>query len=48
MRPNPRWGRRRPLYWAGQFVGVTSMYFTRVACDAGVAERRAGTDGHGP
>ena len=46
MLPNfsARWGRRRPLYWAGQFIGVTSMYFTRVACDNGVAERRAGAD----
>jgi MFS family permease len=46
MFPNfsAKWGRRRPLYWAGQFVGVTSMYFTRVACDRGVAERQAGAE----
>ena len=27
-----RWGRRRPLYWIGQVVGMTSIVFTKTAC----------------
>jgi hypothetical protein len=37
-----RWGRRRPLYWLGQVVGMIGVVFTRQACLQGVAERSAG------